>query len=208
MTALEHPAPRRHRFTAAECRRGGQTAAARLTRAQRQAGGRARGAQPACHELLRAQAPRGGQATLARYGADVLVARIAAQKAAQPTRLEQFVYAELERRGIPYGRQQVVRVGGRLRVLDAMVRRRDLAPDAPAGTLVMEPGDRRYHGGPAETWDGRDHAALDEALDAQLARQGYYVLRLDNLLINGAPDEARRRIGQLLEWGTTGEYTT
>ncbi|HUS14851.1 MAG TPA: hypothetical protein VM536_07505 [Chloroflexia bacterium] len=89
---------------------------------------------------MRAQAPRGGQATLARHGADVLVARIAAQAAGRPTRLEQFVYAELERRGIPYRRQQVVRVGGRLRVLAAVVRRRDLAPDAPAGTLVIEPG--------------------------------------------------------------------
>ena len=151
--------PARYRPTVEECRRGGQAAAARLTREQRRRGGRARAAQPSFRLLQQARGRAGARTTRARYGAAYLAEKLAAYRRAHPTRPEAFVAAVLAVIGLPYEREKVVPLGATCARCDFAVPAWAIDPAAPGpGYYVLEPGDRRWHGGPAESWDGADHA--------------------------------------------------
>ena len=162
-----------------ECRKGGKRAAAKLTCEQRRRGGQMRAAQPGFRQLQQRRGRNGARVTRERYGVAVLIEKLAAWSRRQPTAPEAFVATVLETLGLPHERQKIVQVDGRYRRLDFAIPRWAIDPTAQDGYYVLEPGDRRWHGGPAETLDGRDHQAQDAALDARLAVQGYEVLRLD-----------------------------
>jgi hypothetical protein len=195
MSEASHAAAgRRYQPSREECHKGGQRAAAKLTGEQRRRGGHIRAAQPDFRLLQQRRGRNGARVTRERYGVAVLMEKLAAYSRRRPTQAEAFVANVLETLGLPHERQKIVRVDGRYRRLDFAIPRWALDPTAQDGYYVLEPGDRRWHGGPQDTFDGRDHRALDAALDAQLAEEGYPVLRLDAGEIAQQPCAAIGRI--------------
>ena len=192
-------AGRRYQPSREECRKGGRRAAAQLTREQRRRGGQRRAAQPDFRRLQQRRGRNGARVTRERYGLAVLMEKLAAWSRRQPTRPEAFVAGVLETLGLPHERQKIVRIDGQYRRLDFAIPRWALDPTAQDGYYVLEPGDRRWHGGPADTLDGRDHQAQEAALDARLAEEGYPVLRLDASEIAQRPCAAIARIYAFLE---------
>ncbi len=190
------PNRRGHNLTPALCRKGGLAAAAKLTTAQRRAGGRQRAAQPSFVEHQRTRGRKGAQVTLQRHGPKTLLTKLAAWRRVHPTDLDRWVMEVLDSHAIPY-QYQVLRDLGpdRVCVLDFLVLGR-----GPGGAdLIIEPGHRLWHGNAAETLDGQDHQAQDAARTAALAHLGYhYILALTDHDIHQEPDATRRRLLEFL----------
>jgi hypothetical protein len=109
MSTTTTPRPR-YQPTAEECQRGGQAAAAKLTREQRRAGGLCRSRQPSFRDLQCRRGRKGAQVVLARYGPQALVEILAGYYRAHPTSLERFVHGVLRSFGVPFETQRVVEV--------------------------------------------------------------------------------------------------
>jgi very-short-patch-repair endonuclease len=145
-----------------------------LTNEERRRGGKTRATQESFVDLQRERGRRGAAALLAKpSGLSLLLDKLAAYNRRHPTPGEAFTQAALESLGLVDGRdftrQHRLSWGGREFILDFRV----------GETLVLEPGHRRWHGGPAETLDGTDRAAHDAAGDALLAQLGMEVVRID-----------------------------
>jgi very-short-patch-repair endonuclease len=165
-----------------------------LTPEERQRGGLTRAAQPSFIDLQRERGRRGAAALLRKPGGYALLQdKLAAYYRTHPTAPERFVLATLQAFGLEEGRdfvqQHRVSVAGHELRLDFLVYDR----------LVLEPGHRRWHGGPADTLDGLDHRALDATRDRLLLdRLGLIVLHLDADQISREPDRVRAWIEEAI----------
>jgi hypothetical protein len=110
MTTALNSVPRRYQPTPDECRRGGRAAAAKLTRAQRQAGGVQRSRQPSFIDLQRRRGRKGAQVVLARYGPKALAEILAQYYRDHPSSLELFVARQLQTLEIAFERERVVEI--------------------------------------------------------------------------------------------------
>jgi hypothetical protein len=184
------PLSRRGCNLTTELRRKG---AAQLTREQRSAGGKARVAQPSFRELQRRRGRKGAAVCIARHGVRFHIERLVEWRRAHPTDLELFVATTLQTLYVGYFTQVIVEVvpGITYWTLDFLVPGR-----GPGGVdLVIEPGHRRWHGGPDETLDGTDRAARDAARNQRLAALGYpCVLMLTDTEITEHPEATAARI--------------
>ena len=186
MTTPPTSIPRRYQPTPEECRRGGRTAAAKLTREQRQAGGLRRSRQPSFIDLQRRRGRRGAQVVRERYGPKALAEILAQYYRAHPTGLERFVMDQLQALGRAFEREHILEV-----VPDQVYWRIDflLPGQGPAGAdLVIEPGAVHWH-----------DPAHDTARYRTLAALGYrYVLTLTDREIAHTPECAVARIAAFL----------
>jgi hypothetical protein len=186
MTTARNSVPHRYQPTPDECRRGGRAAAAKLTRAQRQAGGLRRSRQPSFIDLQRRRGRRGAQVVRERYGPKALAEILAQYYRAHPTALERFVLDQLQARGRAFEREHLVEV-----VRDRVYWRIDflLPGQGPGGAdLVIEPGAAYWH-----------DPARDAARYQTLAALGYrYVLALTDAEIEHSPQRAAARIAAFL----------
>jgi hypothetical protein len=164
-----------------------------FTPEDRRRGGCARAAQPSFIEHQRARGRKGAAALLARPGGYAcLMDKIAAYHRAHPSSAEQFVHDTLLALGYQEGRDFVrekrLTLAGREFLLDFVI-----------GDIVLEPGHRRWHGSPADTLDGQDHAARDAERDRLLTViGGLTVIRLDAEQIARHPEQVRAQIVAIL----------
>jgi very-short-patch-repair endonuclease len=186
MTTALTAGVRRYQPTPDECRRGGRAAAAKLTRAQRQAGGIQRSRQPSFIDLQRRRGRRGAQVVLERYGPKALAEILAQYYRANPSSLELFVACQLQTLEIAFERERVVEI-----IPATVYWRLDfvLPGQGPDGAdLVIEPGAAHWH-----------DPAHDAARYRTLAALGYrYVLTLTNSEIEHTPQCAAARIAAFL----------
>jgi hypothetical protein len=186
MTTALNSVPRRYQPTPDECRRGGRAAAAKLTRAQRQAGGVQRSRQPSFIDLQRRRGRKGAQVVLARYGPKALAEILAQYYRDHPSSLELFVARQLQTLEIAFERERVVEI-----IPATVYWRLDfvLPGQGPGGAdLIIEPG--------AIYWHDPERDAVRYRMLAALCYR--YMLTLTDAEIEHTPEYAAARIAAFL----------